>query len=296
MSGLKPMYLDKAEPIEPKENSLWFKPNGATVELYEYKNNQWVKKADTADVNEIVNTFSTDEVIAKKIYSAIANFIEINASKIVAGDIDLQRLRIMDGTKEVLVVRDGKLIVNFGDEYNVDALNEKLQSTLSQITLLQEQQRMMQLDLIAKAAVEDLKRWQEAYENLIINYKTDKAKAEQELIAASQRIDAIQNNLGALGESWTFLEKYMRVNENGFFIGDKTSNTALRLTNDRISLFSSGNEVMYISEGMIHIDNGIFTTTLQIGGYYRFEEYTPVKNDNNLILRYLGEQGGRLNG
>lgn len=295
LSDTNPIYLDIAEPQNAKNGAKWFKPNGGTVQLLEFIDGSWVKKADTADIGEIVNTFTTDEVIAKKLYGAIANFIEVNASKIVAGDIDLQRLRIMDGSKEVLAVRDNKLIVNFGDDLNIDAINEQLQHTLSQIDALRQQQKELQLDLIAKAAVEDLKRWQEDYENLVINYQADKATSEQALIASSQRVDAIQNNLGALGASLNFLTTYMRANEDGFFIGNKTSNTSFRVTNDRISLFSGGNEVMYITEGLIHIDNGIFTTTLQIGGYYRFEEYNPKSNDHNLILRYLGTQGGRLN-
>ncbi len=35
----------------------------------------------------------------------------------------------------------------------------------------------------------------------------------------------------------------------------------------QISMFSAGKEVMYISQGLIHIDNGVFTKTLQIGNF-----------------------------
>ena len=50
-----------------------------------------------------------------------------------------------------------------------------------------------------------------------------------------------------------------------------------RFSNDRISMYSSGQEVMYISQGMIHIANGMFTQTLQIGNFMEME----YRNDNS---------------
>lgn len=109
------IYADVDEPTKAKNGDVWFMPNGGTVTLKEYINGEWVTKADTADLDKIVNTMTTDEIISKKISAAVAQIIEINANKIVAGDIDLQRVRIMQGTKEVLAIRDGKLVMNLGE-------------------------------------------------------------------------------------------------------------------------------------------------------------------------------------
>ena len=49
--------------------------------------------------------------------------------------------------------------------------------------------------------------------------------------------------------------------------------------------FSAGKEVMYISQGVIHIDNGIFTASIQIGRF-RTEQYYLDKDVN--VVRYVG--------
>ena len=50
-------------------------------------------------------------------------------------------------------------------------------------------------------------------------------------------------------------------------------------------MFSAGKEVMYISQGVIHIDNGIFTASVQIGRF-RTEQYS-LNPDMN-VIRYVG--------
>ncbi|HFI0420645.1 TPA: hypothetical protein ACGOW9_001858, partial [Streptococcus suis] len=106
------MFLDTEKPHLSKDGDIWFKPNGGYVEMWERIEGSWIKKADSANVEDIVDTVSTDEVMAKKISAAIANVITLNAKRITAGDLDLARLRIMNGLDEVVTVRDGKVVMN----------------------------------------------------------------------------------------------------------------------------------------------------------------------------------------
>ena len=50
-------------------------------------------------------------------------------------------------------------------------------------------------------------------------------------------------------------------------------------------MLSNGSEVMYVTQNMLHIENGVFTKTLQIGNF-RFE--TLDDDQEILIIRYLG--------
>lgn len=73
------MYLDTSSPTKPKNGDIWFKPNGGYVEMLERVEGSWVKKADSANVGEIVDTITTDELLAKKVSAAIGNYITLNA-------------------------------------------------------------------------------------------------------------------------------------------------------------------------------------------------------------------------
>lgn len=145
------IYLNDEEPDNSKNGDLWFKNHGGHVEMLEKINGEWIKKADSADIGTIVNTITTDEVIAKKLSVALANIIEINAKTGVIGDLDLSRVRIMDGQKEILAVRDGKLIVNLSDSNEFNRLSQtvsELESSIYQRTSILEniiQERVVQL-------------------------------------------------------------------------------------------------------------------------------------------------------
>lgn len=128
------MYLDTSSPINPKNGDIWFKPNGGYVEMWERVEGSWVKKADSANVGEIVNTITTDELLAKKVSAAIGNYITLNAKNITAGDLDLARLRIMNGLQEIISVRDGKVVMNI-DKLTINAQDVATKEDLKKIEL-----------------------------------------------------------------------------------------------------------------------------------------------------------------
>lgn len=128
------MYLDTSSPTNPKNGDIWFKPNGGYVEMWERVEGSWVKKADSANVGEIVNTITTDELLAKKVSAAIGNYITLNAKNITAGDLDLARLRIMNGLQEIVSVRDGKVVMNI-NKLTINAQDVATKEDLKKIEL-----------------------------------------------------------------------------------------------------------------------------------------------------------------
>lgn len=514
------MYLDTASPTKPKNGDIWFKPNGGYVEMWEHVEGSWVKKADSANVGEIVNTITTDELLAKKVSAAIGNYITLNAKSITAGDLDLARLRIMNGLQEIVSVRDGKVVMNIdkltinaqdvatkedlkkieltpgpqgergqqgvpgiqglqgpkGDQgipgktgadgrasylhrawansadgrdgfstsdssnkryigtltdftaahsqdptqYNWTALfgtteqsgnilldsnagwrnkhrqdfilAEPLKSgkqyTLSakwwrsdnstlifgirenpsdnwqwiklsysfeldvwsatftskknlnagdvvsfftaelegignadwavltvgaipmtswqphwsetqkqldskadhkltndQLNALAEKAQLHDVELKAKATMDQFSDLEKAYNALVKSNAESQKKSESDLIEAGRRIEFLSIEFGGLKEMKKFIDTYMTSSNEGLIIGKNDASSSIKVSHDRISMFSAGKEVMYISQGIIHIDNGIFTTSVQIGRF-RTEQYYLDKDVN--IVRYVG--------
>ncbi|MBS4769669.1 phage tail protein [Carnobacteriaceae bacterium zg-ZUI240] len=165
-------------------------------------------------------------------------------------------------------------------------ISSLLQPTEEQIRLLKEQSSVLKAELEARALLEELNRVKEAYEAYVLAYQEDKHASEEALRNATSRIALLQNNLGDFSEQWNFFKLYANISDDGFILGNNTADTSFRLTDNRISMYSGGAEVMYITQGVLHIDNGIFTKTIQIGRY-RFEQY--ALDADKLVLRYMSK-------
>ena len=542
------MYLDTSSPTNPKNGDIWFKPNGGYVEMWERVEGSWVKKADSANVGEIVNTITTDELLAKKVSAAIGNYITLNAKNITAGDLDLARLRIMNGLQEIVSVRDGKVVMNIdkltinaqdvatkedlkkieltpgphGDQgipgktgadgrttyfhrawansadgrdgfstsdstnkryigtltdfteadsqdptrykwtalfdnvsigaknyirnasflsgenkwsrvsvnglaYNFthsasnkgksglhmfsenntvipqwkgiyqkiplpqpadtpvtvsalfakdgapqeahigihfikdgviarqswldipasqitdkyqrfslsakhnipfdeitvmlyvgydkivnlyvtdvqleignvmtdfrlsdedvqDDINSKADHKLTndQLNALAEKAQLHDVELKAKATMDQFSDLEKAYNALVKSNADSQKKSESDLIEAGRRIEFLTIEFGGLKELKKFIDTYMSASNEGLIIGKNDASSSIKVSHDRIAMFSAGKEVMYISQGVIHIDNGIFTASIQIGRF-RTEQYYLDKDVN--VVRYVG--------
>lgn len=289
------VYSDPTEPVEPKNGDTWFKPNGGYVELYERQNGAWVKKADTADMERIISKITTDEVIAKKISAAVAQIIELNANKIVAGSIDLNRVRVVHGTKEILGVRDGKVFIDVSNvedfkkpikevEAKLEMKADKL-ITEDQLKHLQDQQLVMMQEMKAKATLETVLEWKAKYEAFVKTNESERKQAQDDLVALSQRMIGIQNDLGSMTAIWNAIDRNMKFGNEGLSIGNPQGDSSILVSDNRISMMSGGREVMSISQGVIHIDNGVFTKSIQIG-YYVESQYNVNPKYN--VIRYVG--------
>lgn len=169
-----------------------------------------------------------------------------------------------------------------------DDIDSKADQVLTQAQLnkLNEVNSVVQAELEAKVSLDTLNQWVKAYQDFVNANNANRAQAEKNLADASARVAKLENNLDDMSERWNFIDSYMTSSNEGLVIG-KTDNSSSMLfsPNGRISMFSAGNEVMYISQGVIHIENGIFSKTIQIGRYR--EEQDFINPDRN-VIRYVG--------
>ena len=158
--------------------------------------------------------------------------------------------------------------------------------TQEQLNALNEKTGVIQAELEAKASADTLDNWVKAYKDFVKSNEAARAQAEKDLISASQRVSNIAKNLGELSDRWNFIDTYMSSSNEGLVIGKNDGSSSMLFSPDgRISMFSSGVEVMYISQGVIHIENGIFSKTVQIG---RFREEQYHINPDMNVIRYVG--------
>lgn len=157
--------------------------------------------------------------------------------------------------------------------------------TQEQLNALAEQDNLIKAEMEAKASIDTVDKWITAYENYVKANDADKAKSEQALKEASERIVQMKYEVNNLKLVWEAIDRFMSFQNEGLVIGKKDGSAYAKFSDDRISLFSGSSEVMYISQGTLNIANGIFTKTIQIGRF-RFETH-PADADM-LVLRYLG--------
>lgn len=166
-------------------------------------------------------------------------------------------------------------------------IDSKADQTLTQeqLNALVEKNSIIKAEMEAKASIDTVNQWITAYQNYVNANDEAKAESERNLQEASARILQLKTDVGTLRQQWDFIDTYMTVQNEGLIIGKSDGSAYAKFANDRISLFSGSSEVMYISQGTLHIENGIFTKTIQIGRF-RFETH-PADKDM-LVLRYLG--------
>ena len=169
-----------------------------------------------------------------------------------------------------------------------DEIDSKADDVLTQAQLnrLNETNSIIKAELDAKASLDTLNQWVEAYQNFVNANNANRAQAEKDLADASARVTKLENDLNDMSERWNFIDSYMAASNEGFVIGKKDKSSSIMFNpNGRISMFSAGNEVMYISKGVINIENGIFSKTIQIG---RYREEQDLLNPDRNVIRYVG--------
>ena len=167
-------------------------------------------------------------------------------------------------------------------------LDSKADSALtqSQLNRLNEINSVMKAELEAKVSLDTLNQWVKAYQDFVNANNANRVQAEKSLADASARVAKLENNLNDMSERWNFIDSYMTSSNEGLVIGKADNSSSMLFSpSGRISMFSAGNEVMYISQGVIHIENGIFSKTIQIGRYR--EEQDFINPDRN-VIRYVG--------
>ncbi|CYU66351.1 hypothetical protein HO663_03055 [Streptococcus suis] len=186
-------------------------------------------------------------------------------------------------------LEEGMVATTFGEaqadvEKRIDAKADQA-LTQEQLNLLNERAQILDAELKAKASMDALSDLEKAYQSFVKSNADSRAKAEADLAEAGRRIELLVTQFGGFKELKTFIDTYMSSSNEGLIIGKNDASSTIKVSSDRISMFSAGKEVMYISQGVIHIDNGIFTASVQIGRF-RTEQY-HLNADMN-VIRYIG--------
>lgn len=183
----------------------------------------------------------------------------------------------------------GNVMTDFrlSDEDVQETINSKADQSLTQeqLNALNEKSQILEAEMKAKASMEAFGELEKAYNAFVDKNAKDAAQSEKDLIEAGRRIELLTTQFGGLSELKTFIDTYMKSTNEGLIIGKNDASSTIKVSSDRISMFSAGKEVMYISQGVINIDNGIFTASVQIGRF-RTEQYHLNKDVN--VIRYVG--------
>ncbi|NQO47622.1 hypothetical protein HO963_01430 [Streptococcus suis] len=185
-------------------------------------------------------------------------------------------------------LEEGTVATTFGEaqadvEKRIDSKADQI-LTQEQLNALNERAQILDAELKAKASMDALSDLEKAYQSFVKSNADSRAKAEADLAEAGRRIEMLVTQFGGFKELKTFIDTYMSSSNEGLIIGKNDASSTIKVSSDRISMFSAGKEVMYISQGVIHIDNGIFTASVQIGRF-RTEQY-HLNADMN-VIRYV---------
>lgn len=159
--------------------------------------------------------------------------------------------------------------------------------TTQQLQLLAENDAKIRAEMQAKAAADEVQRWVTDYKAYLKSSQADRIKIENDLVTQTQRIVQLQTSLGDMAAKTSFIDSFITQSNEGLTIGKIDGSSSIMFSPaGRISMFSSGKEVMYIDKGMLCIDNGTFVKTIQVGRY-RTEQYFADLDMN--VVRYVGD-------
>ncbi|HEM2752740.1 TPA: hypothetical protein U0601_001729 [Streptococcus suis] len=157
--------------------------------------------------------------------------------------------------------------------------------TQEQLNSLNERAGIIQAELEAKASLDTVNNILKQIKDMKAADEATWAKVEKDLITHLQRVIKIETNLGDQAQRWNAVDTFMQVSNDGLSLGKADGSSSMLFSPDgRITMFSSGTPVMYVDKGVIHIDNGIFSKTVQIG---RFREEQYHNNPDINVKRYV---------
>ena len=147
-------------------------------------------------------------------------------------------------------------------------IDSKADQTLTQeqLNALEAKRLQMETEMKALATLQQVSE----LETFINNLKKEDLDGRQKIIEITKAIEERVKDIEPIMEysqKLKFMDTYITQGNGGMIIGANDSTTKVVVTPDRISFQSGGSEVAYISQRMLHIDNGVFTMSLQLGHY-----------------------------
>lgn len=200
------------------------------------------------------------------------DLIKLNTDYVLSGEVLSLSSdgRGNGGQIKHLKIQKCKLATGFSKApQDVDSdINSKADQTLTQeqLNALEAKRLQMEVELKAKATLEQVSE----LETFINNLKKEDLDGRQKIIEITKAIEERVKDIEPIMEysqKLQFIDTYITQGNGGMIIGKNDSTTKVVVTPDRISFQSGGSEVAYISQRMLHIDNGVFTMSLQLGHY-----------------------------
>lgn len=200
------------------------------------------------------------------------DLIKLNTDYVLSGEVLSLSSdgRGNGGQIKHLKIQKGKLATGFSKApQDVDSdINSKADQTLTQeqLNALEAKRLQMETEMKALATLQQVSE----LETFINNLKKEDLDGLQKIIEITKDIEERVKDIEPIMEysqKLQFIDTYITQGNGGMIIGKNDSTTKVVVTPDRISFQSGGSEVAYISQRMLHIDNGVFTMSLQLGHY-----------------------------
>ncbi|RRR50387.1 hypothetical protein EJA00_00130 [Streptococcus suis] len=236
-----------------------------------------VNRLDTVNNRGIVQFTTTFKVNVPRSQIGALNFHVY--ARDFTGEVDFEKVSLRRGN------------IDLGWQASPEDLQNQLNSkadqalTQEQLNSLNERAGIIQAELEAKASLDTVNNILKQIKDMKAADEATWAKVEKDLITHLQRVIKIETNLGDQAQRWNAVDTFMQVSNDGLSLGKADGSSSMLFSPDgRITMFSSGTPVMYVDKGVIHIDNGIFSKTVQIG---RFREEQYHNNPDINVKRYV---------
>lgn len=211
----------------------------------------------TSDWKYITYTY---DYAANKSYDQLKTIIRFNLEGAKSGNVWVTGVMVQFGN-----VATGHVWAPEDVQADIDSKADSA-LTQEQLNALEAKRLQMEVELKAKATLEQVSE----LETFINNLKQEDTEGRQKIIEITKAIEERVKDIEPIMEysqKLQFIDTYITQGNGGMIIGKNDSTTKVVVTPDRISFQSGGSEVAYISQRMLHIDNGVFTMSLQLGHY-----------------------------
>ena len=211
----------------------------------------------TSDWKYITYTY---DYAANKSYDQLKTIIRFNLEGAKSGNVWVTGVMVQFGN-----VATGHVWAPEDIQADIDSKADQT-LTQEQLNALEAKRLQMEAELKAKATLEQVSE----LETFVNNLKKEDLYGRQKIIEITKAIEERVKDIEPIMEysqKLQFIDTYITQGNGGMIIGKNDSTTKVVVTPDRISFQSGGSEVAYISQRMLHIDNGVFTMSLQLGHY-----------------------------
>lgn len=284
--------LDSTALLEPKPGETY--TLSAEVKVNSGDGRFWLEVRDNGLAN--YNSVTTQIGGASKPMIATNEWVRYTITGIWKPSTDFGHRRIILGytaigsisfrkvelTKSSIFTDAGEAPEDRNSRINAKADNQLTQEQLVELT---DQTNRIKANMEALAAAKALTDLERAYKEYVRNNDDAKRVSEQELATLKNRTAEHVKKLADFAKDWEFMTTKLRIAEEGIYFGKLDGSSEVKITDDRISFWSSEKEVMWITAGVLNIDNGIFTVSVQVG---RFREEQYTRNPDINVIRYVG--------